>query len=171
MRRTILVAAVALLAAGPGCNRGAAPEPSASDGVDRSQVWTVEGTRNDGVDLLVRGARVDSLKGDLEQIIKALNRVTTLTHGRKVAEDGPGPPVLWLREVRNGVALVEVADADYLTQKMGTTGAHYYLTEATYSLTEAPGVRAVNFMFEEGDHAAPGVYTRESFKDVEIVKR
>jgi hypothetical protein len=171
MRGPILLAAVALLGAGEGCSRGATPAPSASDGVDRSQVWTVEGTKSDGVDLLVRGARVDQVKGDLEQLIKAFNRVTNLTYGRKVTEDGPGPPVLWLREVRNGVALVEVADADYLTQQMGTTGAHYYLTAATYSLTEAPGVRAVNFLFAEGDHAAPGVYTRESFKDVEIVQR
>ena len=38
----------------------------------------------------------------------------------------------------------------------------------TYSLTEAPGVRGVNFAFPEGDHAMPGEYTRESFPDFVI---
>src|SRR5512145_1133974 len=108
MRGTILVAAGALLGA-LACSRGAGAVSPASDGIDRSRVWSVEGTRKDGVDLLVRGARVDEVKGDLEQIIKALNRVTILSLGRGAGEDGPGPPVLWLREVRNGIARVEVA--------------------------------------------------------------
>lgn len=171
MRRLFVAAAVALLGAGlPAC-KGAREAGTASDGVDRSQVWHVASTSREGVDLLVRGAGVDAIKGDLQALIKAFNRVTTLSLEKSVSGEGPGAPVLWLREVRNGVARVEVADADFLTQKMGTTGAHYFLTAATFTLTEAPGIRAVDFAFEEGDHAAPGIYTRESFKDVEIERR
>ena len=54
---------------------------------------------------------------------------------------------------------------------MGTSGAQNYLAATTYSLTEATGVRGVDFIFPEGDHAAPGVYTRESFKDYTVVAR
>lgn len=59
---------------------------------------------------------------------------------------------------------IEITDATQLTQQMGTTGAEAFLAEATYSLTEIAGVKAVRFSFEEGDHARPGVYNRESFK-------
>lgn len=170
MRRTHLLAALALVAvSAQACRCGAGPEGAAEP--DRSRVWTVKDTTKDGVDLLVRGARVDDLKGDLEKLIAELNRVTMAEWGRGTgAGDGVGPPVLVLRERGPGVAHVEVVDAEFLTQKMGSTGAHYYLTAATYTLTEAPGVRTVDFMFDEGDHAAPGVYTRDSFKDVRVVR-
>lgn len=60
---------------------------------------------------------------------------------------------------------VAIPDAQNLTQSMGTTGAFGYLSEVTYSLTEVPGVAAVNLQFEEGDHASPGVYTRKDFSN------
>ncbi|SKB27619.1 hypothetical protein [Daejeonella lutea] len=61
-------------------------------------------------------------------------------------------------------ALVSIADATYLTQQTGSEGAQAYLAEATYSLTELKGITAVEFDFEEGDHARPGVYKRTDFK-------
>lgn len=59
---------------------------------------------------------------------------------------------------------VKIADASKLTQGMGSTGAEAYLAELTFSLTELQGIKAVKIDFEEGDHAMPGVYTREDFK-------
>jgi len=59
---------------------------------------------------------------------------------------------------------VTINDAAFLTQQSGTTGAEAYLAEATFALTELPGIKAVNFHFQEGDHAVPKTYTRESFK-------
>lgn len=59
---------------------------------------------------------------------------------------------------------VEIADASQLTQQMGTAGAETFLAEVTFSLTEIPGIEAVKFSFEEGDHARPGIYTRKRFK-------
>jgi len=38
------------------------------------------------------------------------------------------------------------------------------MATATYTLTEAKGINYVDFDFEEGDHAVPGTYSRESFK-------
>lgn len=60
---------------------------------------------------------------------------------------------------------VRIYDANNLTQRMGSTGAFGYLAEATFSLTELPGINLVHFEFEEGDHASPGLYKRDSFQN------
>ena len=61
---------------------------------------------------------------------------------------------------------LKIDDATMLTQQMGSTGAEAYLAELTYSLTELKGVKAINISFDEGDHAMPGVYTRDDFKNL-----
>ncbi|MBN8686641.1 MAG: hypothetical protein J0M10_06475 [Chitinophagales bacterium] len=58
---------------------------------------------------------------------------------------------------------LRIADATYLTQQMGSSGAEAWLAELVYNCTEIPGIRFVNLDFEEGDHAQPGTYRRESF--------
>jgi hypothetical protein len=40
-----------------------------------------------------------------------------------------------------------------------------YLAEATFSLTEFKEIEEVEFIFQEGDHAQPGIYTRERFNN------
>ncbi len=60
---------------------------------------------------------------------------------------------------------VKIPDATYLTQQMGSSGPLAYFASAVYNLTEIPGIRYANFDFEEGDHAQPGTFTRESFKE------
>lgn len=62
-------------------------------------------------------------------------------------------------------AVVEIEDATYLSEQMGSTGARAYLAEATYSLTEIKGIKAVDFRFKAGDHATPGILTRRSFEN------
>ncbi|MBK7561487.1 MAG: hypothetical protein IPP43_11655 [Chitinophagaceae bacterium] len=68
-----------------------------------------------------------------------------------------------LVKTSNDTVYVKIKDATYLTQQMGSTGTTMYLAQAIYNLTEIPGIRYVNLDFEEGDHAAPGTYSRESF--------
>ncbi len=60
---------------------------------------------------------------------------------------------------------LKIPDAMYLTQQMGSSGPTIYLAQAVYNLTEVPGIRYVNLDFDEGDHASPGTFDRESFKD------
>jgi hypothetical protein len=60
---------------------------------------------------------------------------------------------------------IKIPQSTYLTQQMGSTGASTYLAEAVYNLTEIPGIHYVNFDFEEGDHAQPGTFNRDSFKN------
>ncbi len=62
-------------------------------------------------------------------------------------------------------AFVMIKDARYLTSESGTEGANAYLAEVTFSLTELSDINEVNFNFQEGDHARPGDYTREDFKN------
>jgi len=60
---------------------------------------------------------------------------------------------------------IKIPQSTYLTQQMGSSGPTSYFAEAVYNLTEIPGIHYVNFDFEEGDHAQPGTFNRESFKD------
>jgi hypothetical protein len=59
---------------------------------------------------------------------------------------------------------VHIPESHGLTEQIGSTGAEMYLASTTYSLTGVKGVRYVNYDFVEGDHAAPGVYSRDNFK-------
>jgi len=65
----------------------------------------------------------------------------------------------------NDTIYIKIPDANYLTQQMGSTGPTMYFAGAVYNLTEIPGIKYVNFDFDEGDHAMPGVLHRESFND------
>lgn len=58
---------------------------------------------------------------------------------------------------------ITIENSEHLTQKMGTTGAGVYLSTATFLFTEAENIQFVNYSFAEGDHAQPGIYSRERF--------
>lgn len=60
---------------------------------------------------------------------------------------------------------VKIEDASYLTQRMGSAGAYAFMSEFVYSLTEVPTIHFVDIDFQEGDHASPGMYSREDFKN------
>lgn len=77
---------------------------------------------------------------------------------------------LQVNKVSNDTLYLRIIDAQYLTQQMGSSGAQMYLLEATYAYTELPDINSVNFGFEEGDHAIPGTYTRESFKQSSTIR-
>ncbi|HEY5369372.1 MAG TPA: hypothetical protein VIJ75_10295 [Hanamia sp.] len=69
-----------------------------------------------------------------------------------------------LVKVSNDTAYVKIPDDKRLTQEIGNTGAENYLASATFTLTEMKNIRYVNILMEPGDHAEPGVYSREDFK-------
>lgn len=129
---------------------------------DKSYTWHADHDAPSGTDLLIRGTKIDRIKKNVNQLIAAFNSADkreTLSAG-EVAADFPS---LKLVKIEEQAAVVEVVNSEYLTQKMGTTGAEDYLASATYTITENPAVHEVNFVFTEGDHAVPGVYTRDSF--------
>jgi len=60
---------------------------------------------------------------------------------------------------------LKIPTAEILTQQRGTSGAALYLSRVVYNLTELPNIHYVNFDFAQGDHASPGTYSRDSFKE------
>jgi hypothetical protein len=75
------------------------------------------------------------------------------------------PTVRILRTDQDTVVLT-VSDPAQLTQRMGTTGAHCYLAEVTFSLTSIGGIDYIWLDIPEGDHAEPGRFGRASFPDL-----
>lgn len=72
---------------------------------------------------------------------------------------------LELEKISTDTVYVKIDDATFLTQQMGSSGAILYLAALLYNLTELPGIKYVTLNFEEGDHARPGTYNRESFSN------
>ncbi len=62
---------------------------------------------------------------------------------------------------------IRIPRSEMLTERRGSTGAESFMASATFSLTELKGIHYVNFDFVEGDHAAPGVYSRNNFKNLQ----
>lgn len=101
---------------------------------------------------------------------------------KRVEDEGPGALspaefVTYLNKVNSDIQLVliktsgdtiylKIPDASYLTEQQGSAGATMILAELVYNLTEIPAIRYVNLDFEAGDHAAPGVYDRDTFKTI-----
>jgi len=63
----------------------------------------------------------------------------------------------------NDTAFISIPDSEVLTQQMGSAGAESFMVTTTYSFTELKGIKSVSFDFKEGDHAIPGVYSRNSW--------
>lgn len=118
-----------------------------------------------GGDALVRGEKIGEIRDDPEKLVLAFNRSGHDPESFRTAETDTtmGPPKLKLLDLEGNVATVEVINARYLTQRMGTTGADAFMAAATFTLTEHESIDAVRFVFPEGDHAMPGVYSRDTF--------
>jgi hypothetical protein len=72
---------------------------------------------------------------------------------------------LTLVKTSNDTIYLKIKNSFPLTQSIGTTGAMLYIAGVTYNLTELKTIKYVNLDFEEGDHAVPGTYSRDSFID------
>jgi len=92
--------------------------------------------------------------GNVEMLIEELNR--------KFRADKL-PEVLYLG-MENGKIQIGVSNDSQLTSGMGSSGAISYMNAVTFTLGSFPGVEQIEFKFEEGDHAAPGIYTRTFVK-------
>ncbi|MEO6221328.1 MAG: hypothetical protein ABIO81_12925 [Ginsengibacter sp.] len=68
-------------------------------------------------------------------------------------------------KISHDTMYVSIPDSRYLAQNIGSTGAENYMATSTFSLTEMKGIKYVNFKFTEGDHAYPGTYSRNDFKN------
>jgi hypothetical protein len=81
-------------------------------------------------------------------------------------------PEIFISETRisNDTIYVTIPNAKHLTQGIGSMGAKIYMTESTHSFTDLPNIKYVKYNFNVGDHAYPGVYTKEDFKFIKTTK-
>ena len=131
---------------------------------DKEYTWyTAIGTK-DG-DLLIRGTKIDKIKNNINKLIQALNKSKKDPETFRTPKDKEttNPPKLKLKDIKDQVVNIEVINAEYLTQQMGSAGAEEFLAMTTFTLTEYDNIKSVNFIFEAGDHAVPGLYSRNYF--------
>jgi hypothetical protein len=72
---------------------------------------------------------------------------------------------LEFRKISHDTIYVAIPQSEFLTERMGSSGAAEYLASTTYNLTELKNIKFVNYDFEAGDHLNPGTYGRSDFKD------
>ena len=137
---------------------------------DNDHIWYVEIDPATGTEALVRGGEIDAIRSDAKKLVAALNGTDKDPETfRTPADREPNdPPKVNLLNIKNDEASVEVVNAEYLTEKMGSSGAQAYLASVTFTLTEDPRIKKVKFFFQEGDHAMPGTYTRKDFTNYKI---
>lgn len=121
--------------------------------VNRPSLWTVEYESSTNKEKLKKpeGANIESLTAN--ELINVLNQ-------------NYADVQLKLDRISNDTLYADIPESEKLTQQMGSTGAYNYLASVVYNLTELPNVKYVKLDFAEGDHAMPGVYTREDFKSL-----
>ena len=73
---------------------------------------------------------------------------------------------LEMNKISHDTIFIKIPDSEKLTQQMGSTGSYNYLASAVFNLTELQGIKYVSFDFKEGDHAMPGVFSRDSFQNL-----
>ena len=110
---------------------------------------------------------VDDENPEKEQLKKPVNAIpdtfSTAHVIQLINENFPGIQ-MELIKVSNDTVYVKIPDDKRLTQEIGNTGAENYMASATFTLTELKHIKYVNFALQPGDHAEPGVFSREDFK-------
>jgi hypothetical protein len=150
MKKYILILASSILVVACGNNNADGPEEK-EDTVTALNSW--EATLNDSGRLEVKRSEQpgpDSLSA--EAVIGFLNKRYPNVQLQLVKTSGD-------------TLYMSIPEATYLTQQMGSSGPQIYFADVVYNLTEIPGIRYVNFNFEEGDHATPAVLNRNSFRE------
>jgi hypothetical protein len=69
-----------------------------------------------------------------------------------------------LKKISTDSIFISIPNSEYLSQRMGSSGAEALMAETVFTLTELKGIRFVDFDFTEGDHAVPGTYQRKDFR-------
>jgi len=139
---------------------------------EQNYVWRTD-YDSEGAAKLIRGKKIQDISPDMNKLVIALNHSIEKSELSHVTGDHTPSefPRITLRKVEPPTVVVEIGNEKYLTEAMGSSGAQDYLATATYTLTEGPGIRSVEFVFQAGEHAMPGIYSRESFTGYTIVTK
>jgi hypothetical protein len=63
-----------------------------------------------------------------------------------------------------------IKDSEFLTNRMGSTGAEVYVADVVMNLTEVPGIKYVHIDLQEGSHMQPGTWSRTNFARYKVVE-
>lgn len=107
-------------------------------------------------EFLAKGNLLDSIVQSPEKLIGILN---------KRAPESK----IELIGISNDTIRIRIANDEFLGERMGSTGAICYLGETVFTLTENGAIRFVNVEMNDGSHASPGTYDRQTFDD--LIKR
>lgn len=127
------------------------PEDSSFTIINRPSLWTVEMETHPESEKLKKPSNEEIHSFSPSQLIDTLNNAFTDIQ-------------LHLIKQSHDTLYVSIPQSKKLTQELGNTGAENYMASIVYNLTELKNVKFVNFQFTAGDHAEPGVYSREDFK-------
>lgn len=118
--------------------------------VNHTMIWSVQpqGAENEKLEA-PQNIKLDTLSST--QLIQLINNNFPDIH-------------LDLVKISHDTIYVNIPDSKKLTNGIGDTGAENYLASATFTLTELKNIKFVNIAMKPGDHAEPGVYTRDDFK-------
>ena len=93
-----------------------------------------------------------------DSLIRGLNDLYPDVHLKKV-------------KVSGDTLFVEIPKGTALTDRMGTNGAGSFMADAVINLTSgSDSLTYVNFSFQGGSHAQPGVYSMANYKDYKVIE-
>ena len=118
---------------------------------NKPSLWTVEYEDNTKTEKLKKPEDINAGSLSATDLINALNVTFADVQLQYV-------------KTSNDTIFVKIPDSERLTQQMGSTGAYNYMASTVFNLTELNHIKYVKFDFQGGDHASPGVFTREDYK-------
>ena len=121
--------------------------------VNKPSLWMVE---------YEASTQKEKLKKPTENIAASLTASDMITQLNQNYEEVQ----LEFNKISNDTIFIKIPDSEKLTQQMGSTGSYNYLAAAVFNLTEVQGLKYVSFDFKEGDHAMPGVFSRDNFQNL-----
>ena len=114
--------------------------------VDNYYVWSV----NSDSMIKRKNSLIKPEYYDIDTLIKGLNYKFPQIQLRKI-------------KLSNDTLYVRIDDAEFLTQRMGTSGPIFYKANVFFNLTSLPKIKYVNLDFDEGDHAYPEVLRPQDY--------
>jgi hypothetical protein len=121
--------------------------------VNRSMIWTVQPQGNEKDKLKAPDSTEAVANYSSQQLIELLN------------QNFPDVQLSFVK-VSHDTIYVKIPNSEKVTSQLGDTGAEDYLASVTYTLTETKNIHFVNIDMKGGDHAEPGVYSRDDFKSL-----
>jgi hypothetical protein len=104
-------------------------------------------------EFLIKGRLIDSIGRYPSQLVEILNKRNLKCKIEKI-------------DLNEDTIIIRIINDEFLTEQMGTDGAHCFLGETVFTLTENDRIKHVRIKMDYGSHASPGIYTRDDFNDL-----